>query len=228
MKQSPRGDKLVDICSRVPLVRRTLPDVGRTEPQFDSSSAFDTFNSLIYYQHQSMNMYSKAATAAIILAFIAATEAKIDVAVIKKTFTRDSARIRSRKAKTLPTNKVPKKDQRLRQAIQTSPTYVSVDIYNSSDCSNSQPLESVTYGTNVCLAISDTNGITAGSTQYTWDSTNNILSEVYYSDDACTTNVAMGTMYDFTSDETSGTCVFGIEFSSSSTYAIADDGYVYQ
>jgi hypothetical protein len=173
-------------------------------------------------------MYSKAATAAAIFAFIAATEANIDVGAIKETLARDAARIQARKARPLPTKKVPKKAQRLGQVVQTSPNYVIISFYNSNDCSDAEPLLSVTYGINACLAISDTTTITAASTQYTWDSTNNILGEAYYSDVACTTSVATGIIYDFTSDQASDTCIFGVEYSTPSTYTIADDGYVYE
>jgi hypothetical protein len=171
-------------------------------------------------------MYSKVATAAAIFAFIAVTEAKLNVEAIKKTIDSETARIQARTRKTMSANKVAKRTQRLGKSVQTSPTYVTISTYGSADCSNTQPVSAIIYGTNMCLAVSDVSAISsAASTQYTWDSTNNMLNEVYYSDAACTTAVGMGTVLDFTSDDTAGTCTSGFEYSTSSTYSFPGTGY---
>jgi hypothetical protein len=170
-------------------------------------------------------LYSRTATVAAILAFMAVAVAEVDVATVRKTFARDSARIQAHKLNIVSADKVNKKSQRLGQSIQTAPTYVTVNFYVSTDCSNAQPYSSITYGTNMCLAISGTTGVTAGSTQYTWDSTNNVLNEVYYSDDTCATSVAMGVVYNFTSDDVAGTCVNGMEYTTSSAFTIPEGGY---
>jgi hypothetical protein len=171
-------------------------------------------------------MYVKAIiTAGAVFAFIAVTEAKIDVEAVKKTFARDAARIKAREVKSLSTNKVIDNAHRLGQSIQTSPTYVTVSLYGTTDCASIQPYSAVIYGTNTCLPISSSTGVTAGSTQYLWDSTNNMLREVYYSDDACVTSNGMGIVYDFTSDDVAGICYYGVEFTTSSTYDFPGHGY---
>jgi hypothetical protein len=153
-------------------------------------------------------MFPKLTIAVTIMAFIAVvTEAKIDLVATKGTT-----------AKTLYADKLTNKEG---FSVQKSPTFVTVSVYSSHDCSDSMPLSAFIYRTETCLTISDTSGIDAASTQYTWDSVDKILNEVYYSDSTCATSIGKGSDYSFAS----GACVDGKEYSTSSTFSFPGIGY---
>jgi hypothetical protein len=168
---------------------------------------------------------SRVAVVATLALIVIITEAKIDVAAAKKTL---ADRIQARNIGFVPINKAAEEVHRLGRLFRDLHIYVTFTLYLTADCSD-QPYFAAIYGTNMCLPISNATGVTARSTQYTWESANHALNEVYYSDAACTDSVATGAAFEYQfSRGIAGICDDGLMYTMSSTYALPGIGSALQ
>jgi hypothetical protein len=107
-------------------------------------------------------------------------------------------------------------------AIQATgpPEYITVASHAHADCSRGV-LKTVTYGANICLpiynSVSNRHDFLLG-VMYHWDSVHHVLTISYYSDAGCATQVATGTVLNFT-NVAEGVCMpDGTSYSSSADY----------
>jgi hypothetical protein len=160
-----------------------------------------------------------------ICSLIGAEATLLHGASAKEAALKESERMRNRLQNSVP-HILERGAQKFDKIVSTSPTYLSLSLYYQSDCSDDYPFTTVSYGTNLCMPLTDVTGVPAQSMAYVWDDTNNILSEVFYSDSGCTTNVGSSIMYDF-GTVASGACVDAMMYTTSSTFsAPTEEGYI--
>jgi hypothetical protein len=97
------------------------------------------------------------------------------------------------------------------------PTYVALFAFAATNCTG-DPFVSATYGTNLCLPISDTT-TSALSMMYYWNATAGNLYELFYTDSACQTpQISTGIVFSF-AGQTIGACDVGTIYNITSTYS---------
>jgi hypothetical protein len=99
------------------------------------------------------------------------------------------------------------------------PTYINFVMFMAPDCSG-LPFQIVTYGTDLCFAVYDTN-INASSTQYVWDDINQKLHQYFYTASHCLgESTIFGSPPPMSTSYPSGKCNMGSMWSISRKYTV--------
>lgn len=129
---------------------------------------------------------------------------------------------RSSRVVTITSNRVPLSNRgtRVMTVPQANSTFISFSIFAKADCSGS-PYQVITYSTNQCLGLRNSN-IGAKSSSYEWDTSNNQLRRNYYSDSNCASSspIVASSKPSLQLVGSENLCFNGFKWSTSATYVI--------